>query len=88
MFMSSFYTKCDVWLKPKQTSNQAIEQIELIFFSFYSAVDECDFGTALELGIDLFCHGTKNLHDVLRPLLIAGYTMTQRPQYIAIMKVN
>ena len=35
---------------------QSIEE-ELSLVQF--ANDECDFGMGLELGIDLFCHGSK-----------------------------
>lgn len=54
---------------------------------YFAAVDECDFGNSIELGIDLFCYGAKRLHTVLLQLLVNGYTMVGRPQFIAIIKV-
>lgn len=72
----------------KEAFNQAMEEIQPCITAAYIAVDECDFATALELGIDLFCHGLEILHDVCKPLLITGYTMLQRPQYIAIAKTH
>lgn len=76
----------DIPKDDKTQFDNAVASLQPFITAAYIAVDEMDFGTALELGIDLFCHGTSNLHDVLRPLLITGYTMSQRPQYIAIMK--
>lgn len=52
------------------------------------AVDECDFGNSIELGIDLFCYGAPQLHATLLRLLVNGYTMIDRPQFIAIIKVS
>ncbi|XP_055625999.1 histone PARylation factor 1-like [Toxorhynchites rutilus septentrionalis] len=64
----------------------AMSQLQPIVTAAFIAVDECDFGTALELAIDLFCHGTENLHKVAKPLFVTAYSMLQRPQFIAIMK--
>ncbi|XP_065090538.1 histone PARylation factor 1-like [Ochlerotatus camptorhynchus] len=64
----------------------AMSQLQPVITGAFIAVDECDFGTPLELAIDLFCHGTKNLHDVMKPLFVTAYSMLQRPQYIAIIK--
>lgn len=66
----------------------AMSPLQPIVTGAFIAVDECDFGTALELAIDLFCHGTKNLHDVMKPLFVTAYSMLHRPQYIAIIKVQ
>ncbi|XP_058835114.1 histone PARylation factor 1-like [Topomyia yanbarensis] len=64
----------------------AMAVLQPIVTGAFIAVDECDFGTALELAIDLFCHGATNLHDVMKPLFVTAYSMLKRPQYIAIMK--
>uniref|UniRef100_A0A336KMF4 CSON010834 protein n=1 Tax=Culicoides sonorensis TaxID=179676 RepID=A0A336KMF4_CULSO len=72
----------------KEAFNMAMEPLQPCITAAYIAVDESDFATALELGIDLFCFGLEILQDVARPLLITGYTMLQRPQYIAISKTH
>lgn len=56
--------------------------------SLIIAVDECDFGNSIELGINFFCHGSKHLHAVLLRLLVNGYSMVKKPQFVAIMKVR
>lgn len=72
----------------KEAFNLAMETIQPCITAAYIAVDESDFATPLELGIDLFCFGLEILQDVAKPLLITGYTMLQRPQYIAIAKTH
>ncbi|XP_077291957.1 histone PARylation factor 1 [Arctopsyche grandis] len=42
------------------------------------ATDECDFGTGLELGIDLFCYGHSSLHNSAKSLLSIAYQMLDR----------
>ncbi|KAL9703187.1 hypothetical protein quinque_006705 [Culex quinquefasciatus] len=64
----------------------AMTELQPIVTGAFIAVDECDFGTALELATDLFCHGTANLHDVMKPLFITAYSQLKRPQFIAIIK--
>ncbi|XP_017465763.1 PREDICTED: UPF0609 protein CG1218 [Rhagoletis zephyria] len=52
------------------------------------AMDECDFGTALELGIDLFCSGRQELNSLVQSLLVPAYSLLSRPQFIAISKAH
>ncbi|XP_016954335.1 histone PARylation factor 1-like [Drosophila biarmipes] len=52
------------------------------------AVDESDFGSALELGIDMFSSGHKELHMLASSLLVPAYSMLSRPQFIAIAKAH
>lgn len=72
----------------KEAFNLAMDVLQPCITAAYIAVDESDFATSLELGIDLFCFGLEILQDVAKPLLISGYTMLQRPQYIAISKTH
>lgn len=51
-------------------------------------MDESDFGTPIELGLDLFCNGSPELHDMAKQLLIMGYSLVQRPHFIAVLKVS
>lgn len=52
------------------------------------ASDECDFGTGLELGIDIFCDGNPELHRICKQLLVTAYNLLRRPQFVTIIKVN
>ncbi|XP_053670211.1 histone PARylation factor 1-like [Anopheles nili] len=70
----------------KKNFEEAMRELQSIITAANLAVDECDFGTALELALDLFCHGSKSLHEIMKPLFYTGYSMVKRPQYIAIIK--
>ncbi|XP_058066833.1 histone PARylation factor 1-like [Anopheles bellator] len=72
--------------KEKAKFQDLMMELQALITAANIAVDECDFGTALELALDLFCHGTTNLHEVMKPLFFTGYSMLKRPQYIAIIK--
>lgn len=65
-----------------------MEKLQPIISAASIAADECDFGTGLELGIDLFCSGHRNLHDIARSMLIPAYSLLKRPQFIAISKAH
>ncbi|XP_017082323.1 histone PARylation factor 1-like [Drosophila eugracilis] len=69
----------------KQT---VLEKLQPVANAANIAVDESDFGTALELGIDLFCSGHKELHLLTSSLLVPAYSMLSRPQFIAIAKAH
>lgn len=65
-----------------------IEKLQPVATAANIAMDECDFGTALELGIDLFCSGRKELHSLVQSLLVPAYSLLSRPQFIAISKAH
>lgn len=54
----------------------------------FLACDECDFGSAIELGTDLFCFGAPELHADALQLLVTGYKLVHKPQFIAIAKAH
>ncbi|EDV93657.1 GH18157 [Drosophila grimshawi] len=65
-----------------------LEKLQPLVNAANIAVDECDFGTALELGLDLFSSGHKELHMVISSLLVPAYSLLSRPQFIAIAKAH
>lgn len=64
-----------------------MEKLQPLITAANIAVDECDFGNSIELGINLFCSGSPRLHAIAMQLLATGYSMVHRPQLIAILKV-
>ncbi|XP_030373711.1 histone PARylation factor 1-like [Scaptodrosophila lebanonensis] len=71
------------------SAKQAVlEKLQPVANAANIAVDECDFGTALELGIDLFCSGYKELHMLASSLIVPAYSLLSRPQFIAIAKAH
>jgi Uncharacterised conserved protein (DUF2228). len=51
------------------------------------ANDECDFGTSLELGLDLFCFGGQVFHRTALHLLKTAYNLLQRNEFALIAEV-
>ncbi|XP_061397999.1 histone PARylation factor 1-like [Musca vetustissima] len=74
--------------KNDEVKAAVMEKLQPIATAASIAVDECDFGTALELGIDLFCSGYTQLHMLISSLLVQAYSLLQRPQFIAISKAH
>lgn len=52
------------------------------------AADECDFGTCLELGHDLFSNGSIHVQGRALQMLSIAYTHLQRPQLLEILEVH
>ncbi|KAH8344093.1 hypothetical protein KR084_004274 [Drosophila pseudotakahashii] len=80
-------------LEQKDVDNGAakqavLEKLQPVANAANIAVDESDFGSALELGIDMFSSGHKELHMLASSLLVPAYSMLSRPQFIAIAKAH
>lgn len=82
-------------LEPKDSNDGAdnakqavLEKLQPLANAANIAMDECDFGTALELGLDLFSSGHKELHMLASSLLMPAYSLLSRPQFIAIAKAH
>lgn len=52
------------------------------------AADECDFGTCLELGHDLFSNGSIHVQNRALQMLSIAYTHLQRPQLLKILEAH
>lgn len=52
------------------------------------ANDECDFGTSLELGLDLFSFGGKVFHRTALNLLKTAYSLLQRNEFALIIEAH
>ncbi|XP_012542997.1 histone PARylation factor 1 [Monomorium pharaonis] len=52
------------------------------------AADECDFGTCLELGHDLFTNGSIHVQTRALQMLSIAYTHLKRPQLLKIFKAH
>ncbi|XP_011259446.2 histone PARylation factor 1 isoform X1 [Camponotus floridanus] len=52
------------------------------------AADECDFGTCLELGHDLFSNGGVHVQSTALQMLSIAYTYLQRQELLQIFKVH
>jgi hypothetical protein len=52
------------------------------------AADECDFGTCLELGHDLFSNGSIHIQNRALQMLSIAYIHLQRPQLLKILEAH
>ena len=52
------------------------------------AADECDFGTCLELGHDLFSNGCIHVQTRALEMLFIAYTHLKRPQLLKILEAH
>lgn len=52
------------------------------------AGDECDFGTCLELGHDLFSSGVIELHSAVLGMLKLAYSELDRGQFLKIIEAH
>ncbi|XP_031630182.1 histone PARylation factor 1-like [Contarinia nasturtii] len=66
----------------------AMDKLQPLITAANIACDESDFGSTIELGIDLFCFGLPQLHSDALQLLVTGYKMVNKPQFIAIIKAH
>ena len=52
------------------------------------ANDECDYGEGLELGIDVFCFGSAELHSTVLSLLPLAYQLLGRSEFADIITAH
>lgn len=52
------------------------------------ALDECDFATGLELGLNIFAHGVTALNATAKRFLTSAYNLLNRDTFAHIAKVH
>ncbi|CAH0759411.1 unnamed protein product [Diatraea saccharalis] len=67
--------------------NKVLSELQPVITYANIAVDECDFGTGLEAGIDLFCSGLKELEPSALSCLISAYNLLNRGDFSNIIMV-
>lgn len=71
-----------------ENRSKAMSELQPVVTAATIAVDECDFGTALELGIDLFCYGSDHLDSTALRLLSSVYSVLERDAFSEIAKAH
>ncbi|XP_060649062.1 histone PARylation factor 1-like [Drosophila nasuta] len=84
----ALFERKDLGVDSDNAKQAVLEKLQPVANAANIAVDECDFGTALELGLDLFSSGHKELHMLISSLLVPAYSLLSRPQFIAIAKAH
>uniref|UniRef100_A0AC11DTK0 Histone PARylation factor 1 n=1 Tax=Ovis aries TaxID=9940 RepID=A0AC11DTK0_SHEEP len=67
---------------------QAFAPIQEMMTYVQFANDECDYGMGLELGLDLFCHGSHYFHKVAGQLLPLAYNLLKRSLFAEIIEAH
>lgn len=67
---------------------KSMSKLEEIIRLATIAADECDFGTVLELGHDLFSSGISFVQSKALNLMSLAYNLLQRPQFLKIAQVH
>lgn len=52
------------------------------------AIDECDFGTGIELGWNLMAHGIDFLNSVIEDFLVKSYKLVNRETFAKITQAH
>ncbi|CAH2063079.1 unnamed protein product, partial [Iphiclides podalirius] len=68
--------------------DEILSQIQPVITYASIAMDECDFGTGLEIGIDLFCSGIKDLEASAAANLSSAYSLLNREPFSKIVQVH
>lgn len=66
----------------------ALSKLQPVITYATIAVDECDFGTGLELGINLFASGLSELEPSAQSALCSVYPLLKREKFSNIIKVS
>ncbi|XP_049888176.1 histone PARylation factor 1 [Pectinophora gossypiella] len=74
--------------KSQRDKDKLLSEIQPVITYASIAVDECDFGTGLEAGIDLFCSGLKELQHSALSSLQAVYTLLNREAFSKIIQAH
>lgn len=68
--------------------NSAMTELQEVVRWATIAADECDFGTCLELGHDLFSSGVPQVKDMALQMLSIAYGQLDRSQFLKIAQVH
>ncbi|XP_034240414.1 histone PARylation factor 1 [Thrips palmi] len=72
----------------QDVKDKGLDQLQQVITAANIANDECDFGTSVELGLDLFAFGGPEFDQSALQLLTTGYTLLGRPEFAKIARVH
>ncbi|KAK3913439.1 Histone PARylation factor 1 [Frankliniella fusca] len=67
---------------------KARDQLQQVVTAANIANDECDFGTSVELGLDLFAFGGSEFEQTALQLLSTGYSLLGRPEFAKVAQIH
>lgn len=63
-----------------------MSQLQEVLTNTNIAIDECDFGTGIELGLDMLCSGVETLNSIISRLLSSCYRLLSRDAFAVIIE--
>lgn len=74
--------------KTQEQKDKVLAELQPVITYANIAMDECDFGTGLEMGIALFCSGLKELQTSAQKSLEVAYSLLGRHEFKKIIQVT
>lgn len=72
----------------QEEKGRALSELQPIITYASIGVDECDFGTGLEMGLNLFASGLRELEQSAVSLLCSTYPLLKRDNFSKIFQVS
>lgn len=63
-----------------------MNQLQVVLTNTSIAIDECDFGTGIELGLDILCSGTETLNSVVARQMATCYRLLNKEAFAIIIE--
>lgn len=74
--------------KTEEQKDKVLTELQPVITYANIAMDECDFGTGLEMGIALFCSGLTELRASAQKTLEVAYSLLERHEFKKIIEVT
>lgn len=74
--------------KPDVNKTKILSELQPVLTFASIALDECDFGTGLELGLNILAHGVKTLNATAIRFLTSSYNLLNRDVFAKIAEVH
>lgn len=78
----------DSLLDEDENKNKILAQLQPVFMHTNLALDECDFGTGLELGLNILAHGVKTIDATALRYLRSSYKLLKRDDFVTIAEAH
>ncbi|CAH1104244.1 unnamed protein product [Psylliodes chrysocephalus] len=74
--------------KTKEEKQACLSGLQPVFTFASIAADECDFGTGIELGLNIISHGVDCLNSTAEQFLVSNYKLLNRDEFAKIAEAH
>lgn len=78
----------DRLLNDEENKGKILAELQPVFMYTNLAIDECDFGTGLELGLNILAHGVKTIDATALRYLRSSYKLLHRGDFATIAEAH